>query len=110
MFGTSSGLPKISAMDKAVNMEGNALQHPFIGLVSKPNVLKFDFALDLVQLNGVFFVDHLRLHIQNREDLFSAGKALLQHIKLLCQGLNGVKETGNIAVEGNHQCTVDDLT
>ena len=92
-----------------LHMEGDPLQHPFAGLVGKPNILKFDLALDLVQLDGIFLIHHLGLHVQDGEDLLRAGKGLLQHIKLLRQSLDGVEEPGNVAVEGYHQAAVDDL-
>ena len=110
----NGGLAGAGGADKGhgllgLHMERNALEDPFIGLIGKPNILKLDLTLDLVELNGVFFVHHLGLHVQNGKDLLRAGEALLQHIKLLSQGLDGVEEPGNVAIEGNHDGAVDDL-
>ena len=91
-------------------MEGNALEHPFVGLVSEPYILELNLATDLFQFDGVFFVNDLGHHIKNGEDLFGGGVGTLQHIKLLSQSLDGVEETGNIAKEDGNDFAGDDLT
>ena len=85
-----------------VYMEGNTLEHPFSGIVGEPDILELDLALDVAQLDGVGLVHHLGLHVQNGENLLCCGKGLLQHIELLCQGLDGVEEPGDIHIEGDH--------
>ena len=93
-----------------LHMEGNTLQHPFIGLVGEPDILEFDLAPDFFQLDGIGLIHHVGDDVQNAEDLLRACEGLLQHIKLLRQGLDGVEEPGDVHVEGNQNGTVDDLT
>ena len=85
-----------------VHMEGNALQNPFAGVVSKPHIFELNFAPDLLQLNGIRLIHHLGNHVQNGEYFLRRGKGLLQHIKLLRQSLNGIKEPGDIHIERDH--------
>ena len=86
-----------------IHMEGNALQHPLAGIIGKPHVPELDLALHFLQLDGVRLVHHLGNHIQNGEYLLRRGEGLLQHIKLLGQRLDRVKEPGNIHIEGDHR-------
>ena len=66
-----------------LHMERNALEHPFAGLIGKPDILKLDLASDGLKLDGIRIIHHLRNHIHNGEYLFSRGKRGLQHIKML---------------------------
>ena len=111
----NSGLARAGGANKGhrllrLYMEGNALKHPLVGLIGKPDVFKLDLALDIVQLNGIRLIHHLRNHIQNAEYLFRGGKGALEHVKLLCQSLDGVKEPGDVHVKGHHNGAVDGLT
>ena len=92
-----------------LHMEGNALEHPFVGLVAEPYVLKLDLAPDLVQLDSVGSVHHLGNDVHNGEDLFRGGKGALQRVKLLGKGLNGVKELGGVHIEGDDDAAGDGL-
>ena len=88
-----------------LHREGHALEHPLIRLIGEPHILKFNFSFDMLQLDGIRLVYDFRLLIQHGENLFCGGKGALQHIKLLCQGLNGVKEFIQVHIEGNHNLT-----
>ena len=92
-----------------VNMEADALQHPFVLLVAEPHILKFNLALDFLHLNGIRRIYNFRLHVQNGENLLGGGKGLLQHIKLLGQRLNGIEKFGNIHIECHHNLAGDGL-
>ena len=91
------------------HFEGNALQHPLVRLVGKPNILKFNVAFQVVQFHGIGLIHHFRHHIHNGEDLFGGSEGGLQGIELLRKGLDGVKEPAGKHIEGNDDAAGDFL-
>ena len=113
--GQNGGLSGAGGTDKShgllrLHMEGNALEHPFAGLVGEPNIFKFNLTLDLVQLDGIRLVHDFRNHIQNGEDFLRGSKGALEGVKLFCQGLDGVEELGDVHIERHDDLTGDHLT
>ena len=82
-----------------VHMERNALQHPLAGDIAEPDILEFDLALDVLQLDGVRGILHLGLNVHDGENFLRRRKGRLQPVELLCQVLDRRKELGDVHVE-----------
>ncbi len=93
-----------------IYVEGYTFQNPFIRFVGEPNILELDLTFDLIQFDGIRFINNFRNHIQNGEHLFCRSEGTLQHIELFSQSLNWVEEAGDVHIEGYDDTAVNDLT
>ena len=92
-----------------VNVEGHALQHPLAREIAEPDVAELDFALYLVQLDGVGGVHHFGRNVHDGEHLLRRGQRRLQPIELFGQILDGREEFGNVHVERDDGAARDAL-
>ena len=92
-----------------VNVEGHALQHPLARKIAEPDVAELDFALYLVQLDGVGGVHHFGRNVHDGEHLLRRGQRRLQPIELFGQILDGREEFGNVHVERDDGAARDSL-
>ena len=84
-----------------IDFERNALEYPFAGYITEPNVAEFNLAANLVKLNRIRCIRKLRFNVHNCEHLFGGSKCGLKPVELLRKVLNGVEESGNVHVERN---------
>ena len=74
-----------------VHMERNALQHPLAGDIAEPDILEFDLALDVLQLDGVRGILHLGLNVMMEKTFSDDAKADCNQLNCSARFWIGVK-------------------
>ncbi len=76
-------------------------------LIAEPYVPELDLAVEMIDLNGVFRILHLRLHVHDREDLLRRRKGRLKAVEHVRQVLDRIEEGVDVHVEGHQHAGSD---